>query len=75
VNSKELRIRICAGVVEVEQLPAGVRLVVMDYDVSGEVSVRGGCADVQSAGISVRGGCADVQSAPDGVPVRIVDET
>jgi hypothetical protein len=86
MKKREVHIRVWRGVVEVEQLPAGVRLVVMDHDVSGEEpNLRedegGTCAEsVHGDGpkqvmLSVRGGCADVVSAPADVLVRIKDET
>jgi hypothetical protein len=86
MKKREVRVRVRHGVVEVERLPAGVRLVVMDYDVSGdEPNLRedeGGTYALSVHGdgpkqvvLSVRGGCADIVSAPDDILVRIKDET
>jgi hypothetical protein len=85
MKKREVHIRVWRGVVEVEQLPAGVRLVVTDYDVSGEeadlrddeygtyaLSVHGDGR--KQVVLSIRGGCSDVVSAPPDVLVRIDDD-
>jgi hypothetical protein len=86
MKKREVHIRVWRGVVEVEQLPAGVQVVVKDYDPSGEEpnlrEDEGGtyAESVHGDGprqvvLSVRGGCTNVVSAPPDVLVRIKDET